>query len=92
MFSCRIKNDAGKTNIKEENILDVFINEDSEYAKEEKSFEDFLSNWYAGICWGNEKPLLNVNGTAELHIDDEDIALALEYWYKLGSKEVEKFD
>jgi len=27
-----------------------------------------------------------------LHIDDEDIALALEYWYKLGSKEVEKFN
>jgi len=44
MLSCRIENDAGKTNIKEENIFDVFINEDSEFAKEKKSFENFLSN------------------------------------------------
>ena len=92
MFVCRNENDTESCNIHEENIFDIFINENSKFAEEEKSFEESMSNWFAGICGGAEKPLMRFKGTAELHIDDEDIALALEYWYKLGSKEVVKFN
>ena len=47
---------------------------------------------FMGICWGAEKPLTSFIGDAELDIDDEDISLALEYWYKKGSKEVVQFN
>ena len=47
---------------------------------------------FMGICWGSEKPLTNFIGDAELGIDDEDISMALEYWYKKGSKEVVQFN
>ena len=47
---------------------------------------------FMGICWGAEKPLASFIGDAELDIDDEDISLALEYWYKKGSKEVVQFN
>ena len=54
--------------------------------KEERYFKESMSSWFTEICWEIQLSLLNFNGTAELHDDEEDIAFALKYWYKLDSK------
>ena len=54
--------------------------------------KNLMSCWYAGICWGAEKPLTNFKGRADVHITDEDISLALQYWCRKGSREVRKFN
>ena len=60
-------------------------------AEDEKISEESVNSCYAGICWSAEKPLSQFRGTADMDITDEDISLALQYWYKTGSREVKKF-
>ena len=64
----------------------------SEFAEDEKAYEESASCWFAGICWGAEKPLSNFKGRAGVSITDEDVSRALQYWYKKGSEEVSKFN
>ena len=64
------------------------------FAENEKISEESVISWYASICRGAEKPLFYFRGRAGMDIIDEDmdISLALQYWYKTGSKEVIKFN
>ena len=64
------------------------------FAENEKISEESVISWYASICGDAEKPLFYFRGRAGMDIIDEDmdISLALQYWYKTGSKEVIKFN
>ena len=67
--------------------------QETQVKTEESLFEHFVQNdQFMGICWGSEKPLANVKGDAQVDLKDEDIAKALEYWYKKGSAEVQEFN
>ena len=74
----------------------MFVAEKSEekVINVEKSLvEHFVENdQFMGICWGSEKPLSNIKGDVQVDLEDEDIARALEYWYKKGSAEVQEFN
>ena len=67
--------------------------QEENFRSEEQLFDHFVKqDQFMGICWGSEKPLTSFMGNAELDIDDEDISLALGYWYQKGSKEVTEFN
>ena len=67
--------------------------QETQVKTEESLFEYFVKNdQFMGICWGSEKPLANIKGDAQVDLNDEDIAKALEYWYKKGSAEVQEFN
>ena len=94
MFSVNFKGEEGVKNIeyKEEVFDKYFSDEKSEFAEGEKEYEESVSSWFAGICWGAEKPFSNFKGRAGVCITDEDVSLALQYWYRVGSREVSKFN
>ena len=94
MFLVNFKGDGDVKNqeVKEESFKKYFTEENSEFAEDEKTYEESVSDWFAGICWGAEKPLSNFKGRADVCITDEDINLALQYWYKIGSREVTEFN
>ena len=94
MFSVSFEggSDGKYSKFKEEKVAEYFTEQESEFAEDEKAFEESVSSWYAGICWGAEKPLTQFKGGAGVDIKDEDISFALQYWYKMGSREVTKFN
>ena len=56
--------------LNEENFEDCFIAENSEFAEDEITFEESMSSWFAGICWGAEKLLSNFRGKADVPITE----------------------
>ena len=96
MFSVKFRDDGDgdtrKSELTEEKFDACFNEEESVFAENEKISEESVISWYASICRGAEKPLLYFRGRAGMDITDEDISLALQYWYKTGSKEVIKFN
>ena len=67
--------------------------QETQVGAEESFFDFFVKNdQFMGICWGSEKPLSNIKGDAQIDFKDEDIAEALEYWYKKGTAEVKEFN
>ena len=61
--------------------------------KEEKSFDFFVNDdKFADICWGSENNLMRSTGEVFVDLTDDDISLALEYWYKKGTLEVKQFN
>ena len=93
MFSAKIggEDDGKMSKIGEEKLAEYF-SEESEFAENERAFEESVASWSASICWGAEKPLTQFKGGVGVDIKDEDISMALEYWYKTGSREVTKFN
>ena len=64
MFWVNFKNNGDVRNfeVKEEFFDQYFTTENSEFAEDEKAYEESMSCWFAGICWGAEKPLTNFKG------------------------------
>ena len=72
---------AENSTMADENLVDFFLKEDPE-----------LENQFAGISWGASKPLFSSREQVVMHITDEDISMALEYWYTKGTREVIKYN
>ena len=84
MFSVEFRDDGDtrKSGLAEEKFNEYLNEKESELAEDEKISEESVNSCYAGICWSAEKPLSQFRGTADMDITDEDISLALQYWYR----------
>ena len=47
---------------------------------------------FLGVCWGSDRPLLNMTGSNSVLLDDTDLSRALEYFFTLATKEVKNFN
>ena len=46
---------------------------------------------FLGVCWGAERPLLNMTGFNTVPLHDADLSRALEYLFTLATREVKQF-
>ena len=67
--------------------------EDTLIPQEEEAFDFFVKDdKFADICWGSKNNLMRSTGDVFADLNDDDISLALEYWYKKGTHEVKQFN
>ena len=67
--------------------------DDNLISQEKLSFDFFVNDdKFANICWGSEKDETRSSGDVFVNLTDDDISLALNYWYKKGTAEVKQFN